>query len=89
MTKIRRRAIEEITRYVSPIDPVEKLVQAQNFDIPEWLSLLTKNPLEEWEAVKIGLSVAVKIARVREAVREVNPHIDISRSVQEVFWPRK
>ena len=95
MTKIRRRAIEEITLYVPPIDPVEKIVQAQKFDIPEWLPSAykdlcrRKNPLEEREAVKIGLSVAVKIARVREAVREVNPYIDVSRSVQEVFWPRK
>lgn len=95
MTKIRRRAIDEIIRCVPPIDPVEKIVQAQKHDIPEWLPSAykdlcrRKNPLEEWEAVRIGINVTVKVARVREAMREVNPYTDVSRLVQEFFWPRK
>ena len=91
MTKIRQRAIEEIPRCVPPIDPIEKIVQAQKHNIPEWLPSAIKdlcrrrNPLEEWEAVRIGLSITVKIARVREAMREVNPYISLERSVYEVF----
>ena len=90
-TKIRQRAIEEIPRCVPPIDPIEKIVQAQKHNISEWLPSAIKdlcrrrNPLEEWEAVRIGLSITVKIARVREAMREVNPYISLERSVYEVF----
>jgi hypothetical protein len=76
MEKIRQRAIREIISSRPRIDPVEKIVLAEKHNIGDWLapsyvSLCQRaNPLEEWEAEKLGIRVAVKLARAREAVRE-------------------
>jgi len=78
MDKIRRRAIGQIISHRPRIEPVEKFVLAEKHNIPDWLpaayaSLCQRaNPLEEWEAEKLGLRITVKLARAREAVRELN-----------------
>lgn len=76
MGRIRQRAIRQIISHHPHIDPVEKIVLAEKHDITAWLpsayaSLCQRvNPLEEWEAEKLGLRITVKLARAREAVRE-------------------
>jgi len=119
MDKIRQRAIRQINSHRPRIDPIDKIVLAEKHHIPDWLapayaSLCQRpNPLEEWEAGQLGIGITVKLARAREAVREL-PHSrppsvswgpvpvevepeptdyetydarDVSRVVQEVFWP--
>ncbi|KDQ56643.1 hypothetical protein JAAARDRAFT_194625 [Jaapia argillacea MUCL 33604] len=75
--KIRGRAIREIDSFRHPrIDPVEKIVLAGKRDIPEWLAPSYEdicqrvNPLEVEEAEKLGITMAVKLMRAREAIRE-------------------
>jgi hypothetical protein len=77
MDRIRQRAIRQIISHRPRIDPVEKIVLAEKHDIAGWLpsayaSLCQRvNPLEEWEAEKLGLRITVRLARAREAVREL------------------
>lgn len=79
MDRIRQRAIRQIISHRVGIDPIEKIVLAEQHDIADWLpsayaSLCQRvNPLEEWEAEKLGLRTTVKLARAREAVRELEP----------------
>jgi hypothetical protein len=93
MDKIRQRAIQEIISYRYPrIDPIEKIVLAEKHNIPDWLapayaSLCQRaNPLEEWEAERLGVGVTVKLARAREAVREGRPSAP-SSPPPESDWP--
>jgi hypothetical protein len=77
MDKLRQRAIRQIISHRPRIDHVEKIVLAEKHNIPDWLapayaSLCQRaNPLEEWEAERLGMGVTVKLARAREAVREL------------------
>lgn len=81
MDRIRQRAIRQIDSHRPVIDPVEKIALAQKHDIPSWLPLAYAslcqrvNPLEEFEAEKLGLKVTVKLARAREAVRQLDPYV--------------
>ena len=83
MDTIRQRAIREIVSHRPNINPVEKIVLAEKHNIPEWLapayaSLCQRaNPLEEWEAKRLGMRVTVKLARAREAVRDLRHDWDI------------
>jgi hypothetical protein len=70
--QIRQRAISGLDL----LDPIEKIVLAVKYDIPQWFApayaalCQRPNPLEEWEARKIGWTKTVLVARAREAVRE-------------------
>lgn len=72
--RARLRAIAEIGR--SDLDPVDKIVLAGRYDVPEWLvtayaALCQRaHPLEEQEAEKIGYRKTVLLWRAREAIRE-------------------
>lgn len=101
MDRIRQRAIRQINSYRPCMDPVDKIVLAQKHDIGDWLhsayaSLCQRvNPLEEWEAEKLGLRTTVKLARAREAVRELEPQprysiedtLDIEDLEDELYKP--
>jgi len=73
--KVRKRAIKEIENSQPPVDPVTKVMLANKHDIPQWLqasyvSLCERSePLEEEEAEKLGLSMTVKVAKLRERYR--------------------
>ncbi|KAJ6453585.1 hypothetical protein C8R45DRAFT_1039116 [Mycena sanguinolenta] len=73
---LRAHAIHAIEENPTTIDPIDKLVLAMQYNIPEWLApaytALCQRPncLEEWEAEKIGLKKTVQIARAREAFRD-------------------
>jgi hypothetical protein len=60
------------------IDPIEQIVLAEKHEIPHWFRIAyvsiceRSEPLEEWEARKIGFQKATLLARARETVR--NPH---------------
>ena len=76
--RLRDHAVECIEESKTALDPVDKLVLAIKYKIPEWLApayaALCQRPncLEEWEAEKIGLKKTVQIARAREAFREAS-----------------
>jgi len=90
MDTIRQRAIRQIISHRPRIDPVVKIALAEKHNIPDWLasayaSLCQRaNPLEEWEAERLGMRVAVKLARAREAVREFSSR---PPSPRENVWP--
>ncbi|KAJ7243589.1 hypothetical protein B0H12DRAFT_829320 [Mycena haematopus] len=73
---LRAQAIHSIEESPTTFDPIDKLVLAMKYSIPEWLApaytALCQRPncLEEWEAEKIGLKKTVQIARAREAFRD-------------------
>jgi hypothetical protein len=77
---LRAHAIQSIEDSPTALDPIDKLVLAMKYKIPEWLApaytALCQRPncLEEWEAEKIGLKKTVQIARAREAFRDANHH---------------
>jgi hypothetical protein len=60
------------------IDPIEQIVLAEKHEIPHWFRIAyvsiceRSEPLEEWEARKIGFRKTTLLARARETVR--NPH---------------
>ncbi|KAF7343259.1 BTB domain-containing protein [Mycena venus] len=88
---LRAQAIQSIEESPTTFDPIDKLVLAMRYKIPEWLgpayTALCQRPncLEEWEAEKIGLKKTVQIARAREAFREASYR---SRAPSPVFcWP--
>jgi hypothetical protein len=72
------RVIPEIMSHCPRIDLVEKIVLAEKYNIPDWPApayaalCQPAYPLQEWEAKRLGIRVAVKLARAREAVREVS-----------------
>jgi hypothetical protein len=88
---LRAQAIQSIEDSPTTLDPIDKLVLAINYKIPEWLTpayiALCQRPncLEEWEAEKIGLKKTVQIARAREAFRDASHR---SRTPSPVFWGR-
>lgn len=73
MEKVRTRAIREIETFA--LDPVDKIILAVNHDVPAWLKpayvelCQREDPIQEEEAVKLGLSTAMKLARAREYIR--------------------
>jgi len=77
MDRVRQRAIRQIISHRPRIDPINKIVLAEKHDISHWLApayasiCQRTNPLEEWEAEKLGLNIAIKLARAREALREL------------------
>ncbi|KAK6974379.1 BTB domain-containing protein [Favolaschia claudopus] len=85
---LRAHAIQAIEENSTPLDPVDKLVLAMKYKIPQWLApaytelCQRPNCLEEWEAEKIGLKNTVRIARAREAFKEASLR---SRAVSPVF----
>ncbi|KAJ7802530.1 hypothetical protein B0H14DRAFT_3488399 [Mycena olivaceomarginata] len=88
---LRAQAIQSIEDSPTTLDPIDKLVLAINYKIPEWLTpayiALCQRPscLEEWEAEKIGLKKTVQIARAREAFRDASHR---SRTPSPMFWGR-
>jgi hypothetical protein len=101
--KIRERAIREIgsgRHHTSDspsgahrrIDPVDKILLAELYDVPQWLKssyaalCQRANPLEDCEGEKLGLKTALRIARAREAVRE-SPHSRASTPDSEDLEP--
>lgn len=101
-TRIRQRAIHELnTRY--QIDPVEEIVLAEEFNIPEWrkpayeaLVQRENGPTHE-EAQKLGILTSVSLYMAREAIRKVDGGLSVpfgggtplrvSQVVDDVFWP--
>ncbi|KAK7042602.1 BTB domain-containing protein [Favolaschia claudopus] len=85
---LRTHAIQAIEENPTPLDPIDKLVLAMKYKIPQWLApaytelCQRPNCLEEWEAEKIGLKNTVRIARAREAFKEASLR---SRAVSPVF----
>lgn len=75
MDAIRQRAISSIESTNPPLKSVETIELAVKYDIPGWLTpayvsiCQRAEPIEEWEAIKMGISVAMKLARARELVR--------------------
>lgn len=77
MDAIRQRAISNIESTIPPLKSVETIELAMKYDIPNWLTpayvaiCQRPEPIEEWEAIKMGISVAMKLARARELVRAI------------------
>jgi hypothetical protein len=88
---VRAHAILAIDENPTPLDPIEKLVLATEHKIPQWLApayvalCQRSNPLEFFEAERIGLAKTVKIARAREAFRDADAR---SRPASPVYWCR-
>jgi hypothetical protein len=92
MDNIRQRAIREIDSHRPRVDPINKIVLAEQHNIPGWLApayacvCQRAHPLEEWEAEKLGMTVTVKLARAREAVRELPLRPSSPQSAADHFW---
>jgi len=75
MEKIRQRAITELENFGVP-DPVEKIILAVKHSVPAWLEpayvelCQRGEPIRSEEAERLGLSIAMKLARAREYVRD-------------------
>ena len=75
MTKLRTRAIDEITTFHPRIDPVDQIVLGVQYDISKWLStgyaalVRRESPLECDEARKLGVDTMCLIAKAREGYR--------------------
>jgi len=76
MEKIRQRAITELEENFGIPDPVEKIIVAVKNNVPAWLEpayvelCQRKEPIRSEEAERLGLSIAMKLARAREYVRD-------------------
>lgn len=74
MSKVRNRAISEITLLRGDIDPVDQIVLAQKYGVPEWLSdayialCEREQPLAAYEARKLEGDIPYMVAEAREAV---------------------
>lgn len=74
MPKVRARAISEIASLDRDIDPVERIVLAQKYNVPEWLSdayialCEREQPLSAHEARKLEGDIPYLVAEAREAV---------------------
>ena len=72
MTKLRTRAIDEITAFYPRINPVDQIVLAVQYDLNRWLStgyvalVRRETPLECDEARKLGVDTMCLIAKARE-----------------------
>ena len=75
MTKLRTRAIDEITAFYPRIDPVDQIVLAVQYDVNRWLSIgyaalvRRETPLECEEARRLGVDTMCLIAKARERYR--------------------
>ncbi|CAK5283530.1 unnamed protein product [Mycena citricolor] len=73
---LRNHSIQQIEAHQTPLDPIDRLVLATKYDVPEWLApaftalCQRAQPLEEWEAEKIGLRNTVRVAKAREVFRD-------------------
>lgn len=97
-------AIEAIDRIGSRIDPVDQVVLAVKYGIPEWLPAAysaigeRKEPLTSDEGNKLGMDTAMKLAEVREKVvksthsngspARLPRALRVDYIVDRVFWPR-
>jgi hypothetical protein len=74
MEKVRQRAITELENL--RVDPVDKIVIAVKHDAPAWLEPTYEElcqrvePIRGEEAERLGLSMAMKLARAREYIRD-------------------
>ncbi|TCD64987.1 hypothetical protein EIP91_003353 [Steccherinum ochraceum] len=74
--KVRRWAIREITSHFNELDAVTVIVLATKHDVSQWLApayaelCRRREPLEDSEAEELGATVAARVGRGREAVRE-------------------
>jgi hypothetical protein len=63
---------------VQDVNPIEQLLLAEKHDIPHWRRIAyvkiceRSDPIQEWEAEKIGARETALLARARETIR--NPH---------------
>ena len=70
--KARARSIRELEAIQSLVDPVERIVLAVRYNIPQWLSAAyqelcqRQDSLSEGEGERLGLSTAIKLTRARE-----------------------
>ncbi|EMD36833.1 hypothetical protein CERSUDRAFT_114748 [Gelatoporia subvermispora B] len=78
---LRQVCLANIERAVDQLDPVQRIVLAQNHDIPQWLEsayialCVRSNPLDDAEAAQLGFETAFHIARLREqCFRETLDH---------------
>lgn len=77
--KLRERAIQEIHQHRPRIDPIEKIVLAQKYDVPDWYIssyaaiCQRAQPLSPEEGMKVGLTTAILLAQSREAARQEPP----------------
>ncbi|KAI0694140.1 hypothetical protein BC835DRAFT_1032678 [Cytidiella melzeri] len=85
---VRARAIAEIDSS-SLLNPVDRLYLAKKHDVPEWLqpayfSICKRSePLEVWEAQRIGWETAIVLAQVRESMRPHPIHLwDMNNQIQ-------
>ena len=75
MTKLRTRAIDEITAFYPHIDPADQILLAVQYDVSKWLStgykalVRRESPLECEEARKLGVDTTCLIAKARETYR--------------------
>lgn len=76
MTFVRSKAIAAITSSTTDIDPVDQAVLAVTHNVPEWLPVAytalcsREKPLTVCEGERLGAGTAVKIAEVRERLRD-------------------
>ncbi|EMD36835.1 hypothetical protein CERSUDRAFT_114751 [Gelatoporia subvermispora B] len=72
---IRERAIREIDAYTPVIDPVDKIVLGEKYDVLEWLYpsyealCQRRSSITLVEAAKLGLTTTALLAQAREEVR--------------------
>ena len=75
MTKLRIRAIDEITTFRPHIDPVDQIALGVQYDVYRWLFtgytalVRRETPLECDEARKLGVDTMCLIAKARERYR--------------------
>ncbi|KAJ7914415.1 hypothetical protein B0H13DRAFT_2659207 [Mycena leptocephala] len=81
-------------RVSTTIDPIEQIVLAEKHDIPHWFRIAYVSicergePLEEWEARKIGFRKTTLLARARETVRNPIIRSDTTSGISQLFTPK-
>ncbi|KAJ8082117.1 hypothetical protein PM082_007963 [Marasmius tenuissimus] len=87
----RQKAIRGIESY--SLDPIERLVLADTYDIPQWLMpsyielCQRDNPLTPDEALWIGAEKAMSIAKAREIIRSSLETRQMPGWVSGTTWP--
>lgn len=72
LQKLRALSIEALEKLPAPLDPIERVVLAARFDVPQWLAhaytelVIREQPLSGAEARRVGHLVAFWLARARE-----------------------
>lgn len=72
--KMRDQAIRIIASFNPPLDPVERIVLAEMYDVDYWLSPVYVNicqrsaPLSISETERLGIHTTTRLAQAREAV---------------------